>query len=933
MTEDIREQIEDILNSTFVAEDRDSRSQPLLKAIDLAREYGHEDLEVRAEIQLAGTYLWTPDRLRAFAPFSSALAKYKEKREIFSDISAYLLLWYFKMLVTTAAASPEISREQLDELIADCQTVYRAEGASFHAVHGVLAKISRILGDSDKYAENVTAWRASQRDRYSDCAGCDPEIEVRWLISQGDYAAAIHAAAPVLTGEIGCGEQPKNMRAIIASSLHRCGEGDQAWKVFLSSSREYQVRQDGVVGLNDYMDYLLVAGHIRRGLKLIRDNAAVVTVESQIWHLAFYLAYSSAMLKTASDNGAGEEPLGVAITLSERVAALIGVHDDESVLAADTPLSKAADVYAYWARYLAEQFDRRNGSRHTSQAIEQVINRRPESPIDTRELAPIGYSSTNTPDTPRELLDRGRRALIAGDLVASMRVNEEILERIEEDIPADCQCEWFTRAALICAEIRENSLCEKCIQLAHAAPRPDWPEAFFNADLLVSILRWMNESGQRNDPKTVPYVDRQIASLLSQFSDLLVEAENGNLSLEDLSLFAYYSTAVYELECNFRLAGPAMSQDLTQRVLACLQQHNGTTYSTYAAVYEFGLARIEMEQGRIYLACNRLDAIVERQVENPDIVARARRYLAGYSFAYGMSGEDTRQMRQVVQILGVAGLSYANLRNMHLYAISLKTGGDFLEALEMHETMHEIAHLPHLADNKRDYTMDMLPALSQVGENEKLKIYAEECADYYRQRGQTPRLIEALFYARRGARLLDQRSLSARYAIEVAGLIDGNNPEEQLEKVSVLKEVLYDVAHIDNPAEMAEYEQSAREAHDDIIRILQAVERSQGQQYLGENAMADALLADIFRRLEKYDQAWPYAYSACQNFAAAGRTDYELRGLSRLASICCSAGWSQDQQYWTPELRHRMDALMAAEPQPENIVKMYSSLISELDRF
>src|SRR5262249_34345582 len=83
------------------------------------------------------------------------------------------LLWQDKWIVGSLNGFPQISRQQIADMLEDLAQRFRRVGAGPHAVHKLRFDLSMDLGDRDEARRSYRKWKRSRRDWLSDCVACD----------------------------------------------------------------------------------------------------------------------------------------------------------------------------------------------------------------------------------------------------------------------------------------------------------------------------------------------------------------------------------------------------------------------------------------------------------------------------------------------------------------------------------------------------------------------------------------------------------------------------------------------------------------------------------------------------------------------------------------------------------------------------------------
>ncbi len=344
-----RDELNDLLFESFLLDHSPQKVALLERAVRIADQLKDEEsaYEIRQDLIDAAIFGGQPDR--AIVAFSWCLAVYDRDPDAYE---AYEILWKYKWIIDNAADFPTISRERIEDLLADQQRRYQAYGQNEHPHLQTRFKVYRAFGDQAKARQAMKQMDRLNSDELSDCKACSIGSKAAALIEWGDPDKALVLAAPILKGRLRCGEEPHRTIPQFLLPLVEKGQAEEAAQLHASNYRRLRRKPQFLLEHGLHMRYLAFIGQTQEALDLFEREwpaVAVATQPSSI--LQFYLAalFTLQRLKRA------------------------GVDEVKLRIPKDLPLGQpkkniAVDVLIQWleqeTRRQAKAFDARNNNRH-----------------------------------------------------------------------------------------------------------------------------------------------------------------------------------------------------------------------------------------------------------------------------------------------------------------------------------------------------------------------------------------------------------------------------------------------------------------------------------------------------------------------------------------------------------------------------------------
>jgi hypothetical protein len=309
--------------------------------------------DVRFEL-IRATHYHT-ERWRMLPAFSWCLAAFDREPSLFDEDDAEMLRWYHKWAIGTLVSTPRVGLAQAMAALDDMERRYREGGHSMHAIYNMRARTADHVGDEAAARRYLELWRTAERDENSDCSGCDPCRQAGLYAGWGEWQRAVDTLEPVVTGVLGCQEQPERGLASALVPYVRVGRYDEAAKAHVRAYRRHRHERDGFPYLPEHLRFCALTGNLERGLDIVAE------------HLGW--------LDRPFDDMSAME-FSTAGALLCRLATEAGIHrtiarpEHGDRQAAELTVARLGDDLTAQARDLAARFDARNGTTRQSQRVE-----------------------------------------------------------------------------------------------------------------------------------------------------------------------------------------------------------------------------------------------------------------------------------------------------------------------------------------------------------------------------------------------------------------------------------------------------------------------------------------------------------------------------------------------------------------------------------
>ncbi|MFG2250232.1 hypothetical protein [Spirillospora sp. NPDC048823] len=348
-------------------------------ALRRAEAAGDEVLAFRVRARLTDAYQYGGEPAKALATFSRTLAEHDRDPGRFDE--THVLLWQMKAVVSSLTLFPEIPLDRTYALLDDMERRYLAGGHSLQAVYRRRHVVARHVGDGaagDWYLK----WRAARRDELSDCEGCDPTGMVRHLAQAGRHEEAFEIAAPVLTSELSCNEQPQSVLTAMLPVYLRTGRPEQAADAHRRAYRVHRSRLADLGDIAEHLEFCAITGNEARGLEIVQRHLGWLDRAPSPHSEMEFAAASALVLDRVAAAGHG--------------GATVRRPASDGRPAADVPLPELRTELAERATTLAARFDERNGTSHQGDRVRATLAAEPVAdflPLAAHHRRPVPASA------------------------------------------------------------------------------------------------------------------------------------------------------------------------------------------------------------------------------------------------------------------------------------------------------------------------------------------------------------------------------------------------------------------------------------------------------------------------------------------------------------------------------------------------------------
>ena len=229
---------------------------------------------------------------KAIVAFSWCLAKFDEDEELDHWHS---LLWQYKVILEMIPVFHTVSREQIVNMQEDMAKRCARFGETERTAHYYRAWNHMRMGDYEKALDFQKNYIAMPRTAMSDCLACERDRQVELLSRMKMDDEALNSAAPILSGEMSCGEVPEFTNAHVTRTYLRTGDLNAAKKLHKKAYKRVTGERKYLGTIGDLMLTPVRDRNFRQGVNMFTKHfpAALDTASTE---LRFRFLSASALL-------------------------------------------------------------------------------------------------------------------------------------------------------------------------------------------------------------------------------------------------------------------------------------------------------------------------------------------------------------------------------------------------------------------------------------------------------------------------------------------------------------------------------------------------------------------------------------------------------------------------------------------------------------
>ncbi|PQO39972.1 hypothetical protein [Blastopirellula marina] len=360
MNEELRQRLGSLWIMGIMGRSNEEKLAATREALDLAQASGDLDAIFDAKLYHAGSTIVAGYADQAMPLFAWCLAHFEQDPQRFQR-ERDSLLRQFKRTLQKADEFPQLSLEQIEGMRTQMGEMLRQGGYSLRTLYYTKMTFGMAIGDRAAAADAYERYADLAPDDMGDCATCELNNELDYLIFQGDFEQALQVGGPILRGEQTCAQVPHYTFGYVLRPLALLGSHNEADDY---QSRGYELIRSStgfLSALPHHLAYLSHRGQYDAALQIFENHLPEALDSRQLrGKHHFYLATQLMLTRLAE-----ERP-----TVTFRPPQHFPLYQPSGEYA-------VADLIAWLESEtapLAEQFNQRNGNQYFTHELVDRLN-------------------------------------------------------------------------------------------------------------------------------------------------------------------------------------------------------------------------------------------------------------------------------------------------------------------------------------------------------------------------------------------------------------------------------------------------------------------------------------------------------------------------------------------------------------------------------
>ncbi|HEY0320454.1 MAG TPA: hypothetical protein VGC66_05730 [Pyrinomonadaceae bacterium] len=266
---DIAARVKDLMERSLNLPEGDEKIMMLEEAVRLADTVSDLKLQYQARESFIEAAYFGGVPEKALVAYAWCLAQFDRNPEQFWE---WRILWRYKWMVNVICDFPQISKEQIYEMLDDMERRFRESGHGLRAVYKYRYRTERFFGNR---REAIRLYRLSEqtvKDDLSDCAACETDERVTFSLYCGQDERALRLAESLIYGREKCRSVPQRTYSKLLLPLLRLGRREEAWQYYMRGYPMIANDRGMLDYLSEHFVFLSLYGDLNGAARLLEKH-------------------------------------------------------------------------------------------------------------------------------------------------------------------------------------------------------------------------------------------------------------------------------------------------------------------------------------------------------------------------------------------------------------------------------------------------------------------------------------------------------------------------------------------------------------------------------------------------------------------------------------------------------------------------------------
>ncbi|MBD0372074.1 MAG: hypothetical protein ICV60_14630 [Pyrinomonadaceae bacterium] len=344
---EIERQVKELMSRSLQLPEGDEKIMILEEAVRLADTLDDVKLQYDAREAFIEAAYFGGIPEKALVAYAWCLAQYDRDPAGFWE---WRILWRYKWMVNVICDFPQISREQIYEMLDDMERRFRSAGRGLKAIYKYRYRTERFFGNREEALRFYQLSEQSRRDDLTDCVACETDGKVAHQLYLGNDELALRLAEQLIRGRDKCRSVPHRTYSRLLVPLLRMGQREKAWDFHVRGY--YMIARDRVMldYLCDHFVFLSLYGDLESAARIFEKHYRWTEEVTNTYER--FLFYRAAWLFLEKAEEAGMNALELQLPHSFPLY--------EAARSYDT--ARLKEWFKARAQQMAARFDARNGT-------------------------------------------------------------------------------------------------------------------------------------------------------------------------------------------------------------------------------------------------------------------------------------------------------------------------------------------------------------------------------------------------------------------------------------------------------------------------------------------------------------------------------------------------------------------------------------------